>query len=458
MKLSVAKNVHIVEPNDFEPTDHWYPRVLNSNLHPLVTMFLNLDNSLIAERYCRLVPNANPKAISDLLNYQPVYFRWAGTDMMYITNKLGQRKLTLIETNSCPSGQKSMPLLFENLQQGGYQRLIEETFKPMVDPLEEDGVLAVFYDKNPMENIGYAASIADIFKEEVHLAYYTKDDEQPPVKITDNKFFVQSDNNQWLPVRAAFRYVTQDPWNRIPKDCKTKLLNPIEACLAGGRNKEIAYNAYIEFNKKFKEKGLSIHTPKTFVNVGLKELKVYLNDLKGNMVVKVPESNAGQGVYTITSEREFEAMYQQIARYPDSKYIVQELIKSNPSAEDDMTNTWYHLGTVPDFKERSYAFDIRMMIHSTSKGFRPLAAYSRRSRYPLNFPPPEGLDSWQIYGTNLSVKSDSGWEYDDERLLIFDRKNYGALGIGLNELILGFIQSCMAIYAVDQQAKKMFES
>lgn len=41
----------------------------------------------------------------------------------------------------------------------------------------------------------------------------------------------------WERVRAAIRYVTQKPWNRIPPITRTLIYNPVLACLAGGRNK-----------------------------------------------------------------------------------------------------------------------------------------------------------------------------------------------------------------------------
>jgi len=77
--------------------------------------------------------------------------------------------MVVIETNSCPSGQKSMPLLHEANEANGYRVLIEKTFKPLVDsrPDLPAGGLAVIYDKNDMEASGYAASMADVFKEEV---------------------------------------------------------------------------------------------------------------------------------------------------------------------------------------------------------------------------------------------------------------------------------------------------
>jgi hypothetical protein len=454
MKLSIAKNVHLVEPGDFEATDHWYPRVLNSNIHPLVAYFLNLSHEQMVERYKRLHPQADTDAILDILKYQPQYFRWAGTDLMHVTNNEGNRRLTVIETNSCPSGQKSMPLLDLNVEQGGYRRLIEQTFKPMVNSYREKGALAVIYDKNPMENIGYAATIADVFEENVFLAKYDKDDKEPPVVFKDGKMYVRRQQNGWEEIRAAFRYVTQEPWNRLPKHPKTLLLNPIEACLAGGRNKEVASKAYDVFNDSFEEKGICIFTPETYRNVSHSELKDYFYKLGGSMVIKVPDSNAGQGVYTIVNEQELQDALEEID--PSQLYLVQQLIHSNYSSGLDPNRAWYHVGTIPDSKGRSYAFDLRLMMHATNDGLRPLAVYSRRSRFPLNKPLPDGMNSWEVYGTNLSVKGEDGWTYADERLMLFDIRNFGQLGLGVDELIKGFVQSAMAVYAIDQNAINTF--
>ncbi|WP_035805930.1 ATP-grasp domain-containing protein [Lunatimonas lonarensis] len=456
MKLSISPNVHLVEPGDFEPTDHWYPRVLNSNIHPLVSYFLNLSNEQIAERYCRLNPGANFSAVERLLAYQPTYFRWSGTDLMHVTNHEGNRKLTVIETNSCPSGQKSMPLLDMNAEKGGYKRLIESTFKPMVDGHDESGVLAVIYDKNPMENVGYAATIADVFGENVYLAKFVTGDGDPPVRFDGGKMSVRSEKEDWIEVRAAFRYVTQMPWDRLPLASKTLLLNPLEACLAGGRNKTMASRAYEEFNAANSDNGIGIFTPQTFREVEINQLNGYLSQLGGSMVIKVPDSNAGQGVYTIVNQQELDKAMEILAKNPDDRYIVQQLIASNHIEGTDPSKNWYHVGTIPDSKGRSYVFDIRMMMHATDEGMRPLAAYSRKANLPLNRPIPEGMDSWDVYGTNLSIKGEDGWTYADERLMLFDIRNFGLLGLGMDELIQGFLQSVMAVYAIDQQAIRMY--
>ncbi|MCH7399384.1 hypothetical protein MM236_15385 [Belliella sp. DSM 107340] len=454
MKLSISKNVHLVEPGDFEPTDHWYPRVLNSNIHPLVSYFLNLTHEQMVERYHRLHPQSDPETIKKIMSYQPQYFRWAGTDLMHVTNHEGNRKLTVIETNSCPSGQKSMPLLDLNVEQGGYKRLIEKTFKPMVDAYPEKGSLAVIYDKNPMENIGYAATVADVFGEDVFLAKFDKDDQDPPVKFDEGKMYVRNEVEKWVEIRAAFRYVTQEPWTRIPGNPKTLLLNPIEACLAGGRNKEVASAAYDRFNEEFKDKGISIFTPDTYRKVKYSELDHHFDLLGGSMVIKVPDSNAGQGVYTVVNKNELEHAKSEID--PNDDYLVQQLIHSNYSKGLDPNKSWYHVGTIPDSKGRSFAFDLRLMMHATEEGMRPLAVYSRKSRFPLNKELPEDMNSWEVYGTNLSVKGEDGWSYADERLMLFDVRNFGQLGLGVDELIKGFVQSTMAVYAIDQNAIQTF--
>jgi len=456
MKLSIAPNVHLVEPGDFEPTQHWYPRVINSNIHPLVGHFMNLSNEQIAERYARLNPGTKSKDVLQFLSYEPTYFKWSGTDIMHISNRSGERKLTIIETNSCPSGQKSMPLLDLNIEKGGYKRLIEQTFKPMV--LKDNGIgcLAVIYDKNPMENIGYASTIADTFNENVYLVKFENKAKHSAAKFINNKLWIDGGEDGWLPVKAAFRYVTQEPWNRIPTKSETILLNPIEACLAGGRNKTEAYKAYMAFNKTFVNNNLSIQTPTTFLDVSFDQIADHFELLGGSMVIKVPDSNAGQGVYTITSEEELSKTLETLTPMADQLFIVQQLIFANYIDGADPRKAWYHVGTIPDKKGRSFAFDIRMMIHHTNDGLRPLAVYSRRARMPLNEPLAPHQDSWEMYGTNLSVKEADGWSYEDERLILYDIRNFGALGLGIDELIQAFVQSTMATYAIDQHALNSF--
>ena len=67
-----------MEPDQFEPEMHYYPRVLNAQVHPLVAAFMKLGNERIIARYLHLNPRVNGGALRKLLGTQCRYFRWAG--------------------------------------------------------------------------------------------------------------------------------------------------------------------------------------------------------------------------------------------------------------------------------------------------------------------------------------------------------------------------------------------
>lgn len=71
---------------------------------------------------------------------------------MFVTETQGKRQVTVIETNSCPAGQKSCPLVDDKQPMNGYLQVIQKGFVPkMQKHLEErnskgrdtSGVLAV---------------------------------------------------------------------------------------------------------------------------------------------------------------------------------------------------------------------------------------------------------------------------------------------------------------------------
>ena len=121
---------------------------------------------------------ANAAHLASILSSVNKYFRWACSDLFTVVSSSGSRRtMVVIETNSGPSGQKSMPLLRDHEEGGGYKTLIEGTFKSvMLDGLQDipDGDLAVVYDKNPMEASGYAAVMADVMERPVWLVEFYK--------------------------------------------------------------------------------------------------------------------------------------------------------------------------------------------------------------------------------------------------------------------------------------------
>lgn len=249
--------------------------------------------------------------------------------MFTTTSETGQKKLVVVETNSCPSGQKSMPLANEDVEHASYRTLLEKSFMPTLharSPSLPNGRLAVIYDKNRMESWGYAATLADLKSESVLLVPCFADDFKPKMRFTEDgilevRLHSSSSTSMWEPVRAALRYVTQRPWSRIPPLTRTLIYNPVLACLAGGRNKMLAAKAYDLFNAEISTTGLRIHTPETIWDVTKPEVPLWVRRMGGLAVVKVPYANAGQGVWTITNQHELEGFMGIEHRY--DRFIVQ---------------------------------------------------------------------------------------------------------------------------------------
>lgn len=452
----MTKSARIVQPGEFDPSQHWYPKALNATIHPMVSFFLNLSRERIVNRYCHLHPKVKAQALEELLDYRCKHFRWAGADLLNVTSASGKRQMVVIENNSCPSGQKSMPLADDHQEQGSYRLLIERTFAPLLQKkrIAVTGGLAVLYDKNFMEASGYAATIADVMGEPVWLTPFFDQDTNPPARFSDGILEVRDDSGTWHPMRAAFRYVTQRPWNRIPLQAKTKVLNPIVACLAGGRNKMVAAKAYEIFNAELEGNGLHINTPQTIWDVSKNEVALWVKKMGGQAVVKVPYSNAGQGVFTIVSERELKQFLQQDFTY--DRFIVQSLIGNYHWSSTTSSGRLYHVGTIPNSKGKTFVADLRMMVSSTEHGILPLCTYARRANLPLEDHLTDGSQSWDMLGTNLSIKkTDGGWDSDTNRLVLMDRRDFNKLGIGLDDLIEAYIQTVLSMVAIDKMAETL---
>lgn len=450
------KNTTIFQPDEFEAHDHWYPKALNATIHPMINFFLNLGQERIITRYCHMHPTVDEVKLREILNHRSKHFLWAGADLLNVTSAGGKRQMVVIENNSCPSGQKSMPLIDDNQEQGSYRLMVERTFKPYLKNLRNKikGGLAVVYDKNPMEASGYAKVIADVMNEPVHYVSFYKDDPNPAVYFENGVMHIRNGNDDPVPIRAAFRYLTQKPWNRLPLHSKTKILNPVTACLAGGRNKMVAAKAYDIFNAEIQPFGLKINIPETIWDVRKNEVPIWVRKMGGHAVIKVPYSNAGQGVYTIVNEVELKKFMEMEFDY--DLFIVQSLIGNFNWSSTTASGKLYHVGTIPNSKNQTFVADIRMMVSSTEKGIRPLCTYARRSEKPLVDNIHDGTDSWKILGTNLSFKNEDGsWGSDTNRLVLMDRRDFNKLGIGLDDLIEAYIQTVLSTVAIDKMAQTL---
>jgi hypothetical protein len=174
----------------------------------------------------------------------------------------------------------------------------------------------------------------------------------------------------------------------------------------------------------------------------------------GHAVVKNPYSNAGQGVYTITSEDELKAFMSEDQKY--DKFIVQSLVGNASWSSVTRSGQYFHTGTVPNRKGQTFVTDLRMMVVGSVNGFEPVALYARRALKPLVEKITPEDDSWAMLGTNLSVKKvDGEWGSETERLMMMDLRDFNKLGLGIDDLIDAYVQTVMAATAIDRLADRL---
>jgi hypothetical protein len=100
-----------------------------------------------------------------------------------------------------------------------------------------------------------------------------------------------------------------------------------------------------------------------------------------------------------------------------------------------------------------------MMVTGSAQGFRPICIYGRKARLPLTGELEDDANTWDMLGTNLSVKlPDGGWTTDTSRLILMDRKDFNQLGLGIDDLIDAYIQTVLAVIAIDRMAMRLMES
>eukprot|EP00158_Paraphelidium_tribonemae_P007649 Partr_v1_DN28312_c2_g1_i2_m79137 putative NA len=264
-----------------------------------------------------------------LLSIHSIFFiKLEGCDLFNtIHDPSGRREMVVVETNSCPSGQKSMPPP-PSTSDSGYHSVIERAFSDSVmNAALPFGHLAVIYDKNEMEAGGYAHALATHYKEAVYLVQFGVGD-NAAVTWRQGLLMIRH-HGDWFPIRACFRYVTQKPWTRIPLFSRTLVFNCILTCLAGGRNKLMASIAYDEFNQEQSRlhSGLCIQYPQTFVNVAKPMVPAIVNQMSG--------------IYTATCASEVDAFMRESHSY--GRFIVQAMV-GNRSWSNQSGR--YHVGTV----------------------------------------------------------------------------------------------------------------
>jgi hypothetical protein len=97
----------------------------------------------------------------------------------------------------------------------------------------------------------------------------------------------------------------------------------------------------------------------------------------GRACIKVPYSNAGQGVYTILNENDLKKFMESPQHY--DKYIVQSLVgNSSWMSGSAPASQYFHTGCIPNKSGAIYIADLRMMVRGDADGWHPTAVYARR--------------------------------------------------------------------------------
>ena len=225
------------------------------------------------------------------------------------------------------------------------------------------------------------------------------------------------------------------------------------------------YNAHLAQERA----GIQIRAPETLRDVSKCDIPNLVRSMGGLAVIKVPYSNAGQGVYTVTSAAELDAFM--AAPHPYEKFLVQAMV-SRPSWHESTGvapagGQFFHVGTVPNAVGNSYVFDLRVMVAASpsGSGFRPVAIYARRARTPLAERLSGASSSWEMLGTNLSVQTDvpgargaSAWATETGRLLPMDTRSFGQLGLDMDDLIDAYIQTVLSVVAIDGMCESLMPS
>lgn len=559
---SSASKTVTVEPGQFTAASSFYVKARGSRMHPTVERVLEMRRPELARRYVlhhatdrkevdEIRGGCNPvnseATLMTALAHVPTHMVWAGCDLMRartippdtrcgvrraeptahnegintdrkVKDGVDMPRMVVIETNSSPSGHKSTPIVSSAGEQRGYRIYMHDMFRPLVERHSMSlpaGRLAVLFDKNAMEASAYACAMADEFDEAVLLVESHLDDQDQGWFFKDGVLFVRpvesADSDEFVAIRAAVRYVTQVPWARIPLCTSTLLVNPIAACVAGGRNKLLAAKAYESLNQELASSGCNaqIITPHTLVDARIEDVPEFVRRLGGKAVVKIPYSNAGQGIFPISTELEISNFERQAQRsvlneeQACSAYklcIVQQMIQADHatvhlvncptkqhlgSTDESMTGTFEHLAsesmgmtdpkacasevsrgrrdgkilvhcpTLADKLGHKYVFDLRVMIiHTTNDGYRPVAMYARRASRPVGSC--DMPNTWEELGTNLSVRLPNGrFMTDEARLIELSEDTFELLDLSEDDLIDAVVQTILAAVAIDKMATRL---
>lgn len=456
--------VHLPKPWSRYPHRVTYRH--NVAIHPTVQILFGMSNDMILERYKAHNPDVDLEALKKYFSYESKHLQWGATDVFPSIKlfetvdlngeriKVVQKLAYVIENNTVPGVQHSIPIDDTDPERpSGFFPIMKNMFLYHIRDIDKsEGVLAIFVDMaSEQSGIEYAEALAMISGEPVYLVKF-KLGVESMVEIIDGRAYIKN-NPTNIPIRAIFRYMTDEELPHIFINLKTRIINTYEASLAGGGNKNVAAIAYREFNEELKTRkiGVQIRTPKTFPNVPLDKIQEVYQMLGGCIVIKEPSFHSGKGIYPIICQTALDKFLQ--TDHESKTFLVQELI-GHPDWNSN-SDKLYHRGTVPDRWGRSYIYDMRFLCINTQYGYRPIALFARRASKPLTTKD-DSSNLWDIIGTNMgSINSEGKLVLDQSRAMYSSMYEFDNYGLNLDDLIDVYVQSILTMLAIDQMALKL---
>jgi hypothetical protein len=431
------KSILKISPSEqIDSKDYFTAHSQEKSPSKLILDFLSLSVDDICKLYCENVKNIEYEDLIKILKYVPKYLFSSGADLMKVTDR-GEEKYCLIEVNSVATGVFGFPML--NSEYNPYQRIIEDSFSFLIKEIPKGtGVIAILSDQIYKEVLGYCAMLPKILNESVYLIDLKDMKKAAEYYRVGNEYLEIKLNGKWTPIRAAIKYVQDQPWLKMPIISKTFIFNNLLGCLCGGRNKSMANIAYKKLESSL-PKGVNINHPYTESNLTKKQV-LKLVEKRGIGVVKGLYSNSGREVFFLIKDRDIKEFEDTEFEYDN--FIYQDLIgHQNWISDYEKTERFCHF--------YDYVYDIRLVISYTQEGFKPISILSRRAPKPLNPNLDEISDFKEMLLTNLSSCE------DPNRFILYDQKTVDLLGITLQDLIECYVQAVLATVSVDSLCKDM---
>jgi hypothetical protein len=221
-------------------------------------------------------------------------------------------------------------------------------------------------------------------------------------------------------------------WKLLPDDVAGTFINSGRVARRGGRNKLAAQWAFERWNAEHAGDGLRVPIPRGRIARTLGEVEAARRELGGAVVTKVPHLNSARGIDFVARDQPTPAL-----RLP---VLVQELLEPAGLATARIDGG-------------RHVFDLRVVVASDQRGFRPLMLRSRRAARPIEaLGGPGDLRDCLVVNTSIYEGSRCVGQ-DTERNILIDDDGWATLGLSAHDWRRVIVIAMLATAAVDRHGR-----